>query len=126
MKLKKIAVISVAFSVIVLPTFVFLGYTGFSPTISTSPITVNAYWLKTNIILGESTLFVVKAANSDFVVQIWKEGPMNSSELIIEYEGSGFLSQNFVPRTRGTYYLKVILPDKSLWVQQEEYMLIVG
>lgn len=125
MEIKRLVVISATLLIVVLSVSGYFVYSTFSPTVSTSPVTVNAYWLKTNVTLGESVTFVVKAANSDFVVQIWKESSLHLSEPIVQYQGSGFLSQNFVPPEQAVYYIKVILPDGSVWEQQKEYRLIV-
>ncbi len=118
----------VTVSVILLMAIILISnyfvYQTFPPKVSTSPVTVNAYWLKTNVKLGDSVTFVVKAANSNFVVQIWKEGI--SGEPVIQYQGSGILSQDFIPPEKAVYYIKVIFPDGSVWVQQKEYQLIVN
>ncbi len=87
------------------------------------PVTINAYWLNTNITLGESVTFLAKAANSNFTAKIWKEN--SPDKLVIQYQGYGFLSQNFTPTERGIYYLRVTLPDGNEFVQQENFRLNV-
>jgi LEA14-like dessication related protein len=92
--------------------------------ITRPPVTINAYWLNTNITLGESVTFIVKAANSNFTAQIWKEN--SPDKLIIQYEGSGLLSQSYTPSERGIYYIRVTLPDGNEFVQQEDFRLRVN
>jgi LEA14-like dessication related protein len=92
--------------------------------ITKPPVTINAYWLNTNISLGESVTFIVKAANSNFTAQIWKEN--SPDKLIIQYQGSGILSQNYAPTERGIYYIRVTLPDGNEFVQQEDFRLRVN
>ncbi|MGQ9782165.1 MAG: hypothetical protein ACUVQ8_08000 [Nitrososphaeria archaeon] len=69
---------------------------------------------------------MVKAANSNFVVQIWKEGISHSDELVVQHQGFGGLSESFTPSERSTYYIKVTLPDGTSWEQQREYRLTVN
>lgn len=124
MVFKGLVIVLIILLMVIISVSSYFVYSTFSPTVSTSSITVNAYWLKTNIFLGESVTFVVKAANSNFVVQIWKEGV--ESEPVVQYQGSGILSQSFISPEKGVYYIKVILPDGSMWIQQTEYRLIVN
>ncbi|MEM2179261.1 MAG: hypothetical protein QXG36_07920 [Nitrososphaeria archaeon] len=124
MEFKRLVIALIILLMAIISVSSYLVYSSFSSTVSTSPVTVNAYWLKTNIILGESVTFVVKAVNSNFAVQIWKEGVEN--EPVVQYQGSGILSQSFIPLEKGVYYIKVVLPDGSVWMQQKEYRLIVN
>jgi LEA14-like dessication related protein len=95
--------------------------------ITKPPVTINAYWLSTsfspNITLGESITFIVKAANSNFTAQVREEN--SPDKLVSQYQGYGFLSPTFTPNERGTYYLRVTLPDETEFVQQEDFRLKV-
>jgi len=72
MKLRRLAIILALTLIVLTPaSYPFLSQTNTS-TVSKPPVTINAYWLKTNITLGEFVTFVVKAANSNFTAQIWK------------------------------------------------------
>jgi len=111
--------------VLIPASYPFLSQTNTS-TVSKPPVTIDAYWFKTNITLGESVTFVVKAANSNFTAQIWKANPSKMiDELVSEYKGAGLLTEKFTPSEYATYYIKVILSDETSWLQQEEYRLTV-
>jgi len=121
MATKRLLIVLVVISIAILSITSYSAYLTFFQTVTKPPVTINAYWLKMNITLGESVTFVVKAANSDFVVQIWKEKVSHQNELVAQYQGSGILSQSFTPSERSTYYIKVMLPDETRWEQQLEY-----
>jgi len=123
MATKRLLIVLVVISIAILSITSYSAYLTFFQTVTKPPVTINAYWLKTNITLGESVTFVVKAANSNFVVQIWKENVSHQNELVAQYQGSGILSQSFTPSERSTYYIKVMLPDGTRWEQQVEYRL---
>jgi len=123
MATKRLLIVLVVISIAILSITSYSAYLTFFQTVTKPPVTINAYWLKTNITLGESVTFVVKAANSNFVVQIWKENVSHQNELVTQYQGSGILSQSFTPSERSTYYIKVMLPDGTRWEQQVEYRL---
>jgi hypothetical protein len=126
MATKRLLIVLVVISIAILSITSYSAYLTFFQTVTKPPVTINAYWLKTNITLGESVTFVVKAANSNFVVQIWKENVSHQNELVAQYQGSGILSQSFTPSERSTYYIKVMLPDGTRWEQQVEYRLRVN
>jgi len=125
MKLRRFAIIlALTLIVLTIASYPFLSQTNTS-TVSKPPVTVNAYWLKTNITLGESVTFVVKAVNSNFTAQILKENPSKTDELVSQYKGSGLLTEKYTPCESATYYIKVILSDGTSWLQQKEYRLTV-
>ncbi len=66
-----------------------------STTITTGPVSINAYWLNTNITLGESVTFIVKTPSSNFTAEIWKVNAPD--KLVAQYKGKGGLSQDFSP-----------------------------
>ncbi|MEM3403792.1 MAG: hypothetical protein QXJ17_04595 [Nitrososphaeria archaeon] len=115
-----IAIVIISITILSITT-----YLTFFQKVTKPSVSVNAYWLKTDVTLGESVTFVVKAANSNFLAQIWKEDISHLKELVAQYQGSGILSQSFTPLERSTYYIKVMLPDGTMWEQQLEYWLKV-
>jgi hypothetical protein len=95
-------------------------------TSSTNPVSINAYWLDTDIALGESVTFVVKTVSSNFTAEIWEVIQSPPDKLVAEYKGKGGTTFDFTPTERGTYYIKVILLDGTVWDQQVEYRLKVN
>jgi hypothetical protein len=126
----KLYIIIVVVLIIVLSIVGYSAYMSFLPTTttttsSTNPVSINAYWLNTNITLGESVTFVVKTVSSDFTAEIWKVNAPD--ELVAQYQGKGGLSQSFTPSERSTYYIKVRLLDGTdIWEQQVDYRLKVN
>jgi flagellar basal body-associated protein FliL len=130
----KLYIIIVVVLIIVLSIVGYSAYMSFLPTtttttssttITTGPVSINAYWLNTNITLGESVTFVVKTVSSDFTAEIWKVNAPD--ELVAQYQGKGGLSQDFTPPERSTYYIKVRLLDGTdIWEQQVDYRLKVS
>jgi len=93
---------------------------------STNPVSINAYWLNTNITLGESVTFVVKTVSSNFTAEIWEVSQTPPDKLVAQYKGKGGSTYDFTPSERSTYYIKVILLDGTVWNQQAEYRLKVN
>jgi hypothetical protein len=93
---------------------------------STNPVSINAYWLDTDITLGGSVTFVVKTVSSNFTAEIWEVIQPPMDKLVTEYKGKGGATYDFTPSERGTYYIKVILLDGTVWDQQVEYRLKVN
>ena len=126
----KLYIIIVVVLIIVLSIVGYSAYMSFLPTTttttsSTNPVSINAYWLNTNITLGESVTFVVKTVSSDFTAEIWKVNAPD--KLVAQYKGKGGLSQDFTPSERSTYYIKVILLDGTdVWERQVDYRLKVS
>jgi len=93
---------------------------------STNPVSINAYWLDTDITLGESVTFVVKTVSSNFTAEIWAVSQSPPDKLVAQYKGKGGATYDFTPSERATYYIKVILLDGTVWDQQVEYRLKVN
>ena len=123
---KTLLILTIIILILILSIVSYSIYSYFSPTVTKPPVTVNAYWLNTNITLGGSVTFVVKAVNSNFTAQIWKVNTSPPDKLVAQYNGFGLLSQSFTPSECSTYYIKVILLDGTIWEQQIEYRLKVN
>ena len=95
-------------------------------TSSTIPVSINAYWLDTDITLGQSVTLVVKTVSSNFTAEIWEVSQQPPDKLVTQYKGKGGANYDFTPTERGTYYIKVVLLDGTVWDQQVEYRLKVN
>jgi len=67
---KRLLIVAIVVLIVILSIIGYSVYSSFFPTVTKPPVTVNAYWLNTNITLGESVMFVVKAVNSNFTAQM--------------------------------------------------------